>query len=93
MKQGPVTDERLPAVWDTMVNAGIIGKNSSSTNGTADMNLDLTQLPLVSTASGEKVRNTTDTLILRLIVSKLLMLIRNVLLCPAGAESFLVGRT
>jgi len=60
MKQGVVTDERLPAVWDTMVTAGI-DKNSSSTNGTADMNLDLTQLPLVSTESGEKVRNTTDT--------------------------------
>ena len=68
MSQGPVTDERLPAVWDTMVIAGIIGKNSSSTNGRADMNLDLTQLPLVSTESGEKVHNTTDTLTLRLIV-------------------------
>jgi len=60
MKQGPATDERLPAVWDTMVTADI-DKNSSSTNGTADMKLDLTQLPLVSTESGEKVCNTTDT--------------------------------
>ena len=60
MKQGPVTDERLPAVWDTMVTAGN-DTNSCSTIGTADMKLDLTQLPLVSTESGEKVRNTTDT--------------------------------
>jgi len=60
MKQGPVTDERLPAVWDTMVTAGI-DTNSSSTIATADMKLDLTQLPLVSTESGEKVRNTTET--------------------------------
>jgi hypothetical protein len=61
MKQGPATDERLPAVWDTMVTTGIIDKNSGSTNGTADMKLDLTQLPLVSTESGEKVCNTTGT--------------------------------
>lgn len=61
MKQGLVTDERLPAVWDTMVTTGIIDKNSSSTTVTADMKLDLTQLPLVSTESGEKVRNSTDT--------------------------------
>lgn len=61
MKQGLITDERLPAVWDTMVTIGIIDKNSNSTTGTADVKLDLTQLPLVSTESGEKVRNTTDT--------------------------------
>jgi hypothetical protein len=61
MKQGPVADERLSALWDTMVTTDIIDKNSSSTNGTADMKLDLTQLPLVSTESGEKVHNTTDT--------------------------------
>jgi hypothetical protein len=67
MKQGPVTDERLPAVWDTMVIAGIIGKNSSSTNGTADMNLDLTQLLLVFTESGEKLHNITDTLTLYIV--------------------------
>ena len=47
MKQGPVTDERLPAVWDTMVTAGS-DTNSCSTIGTADMKLDLMQLPLVS---------------------------------------------
>jgi hypothetical protein len=61
VKQGPVTDERLPAVWDTMVTSGIIDKNSNSTSGTADVKLDLTQLPLVSTESGEKVCNTIDT--------------------------------
>jgi hypothetical protein len=61
MKQGLITDERLPAVWDTMVTTGIIDKDSNSTTGTADVKLDLTQLPLVSTESGEKVRNTTDT--------------------------------
>jgi hypothetical protein len=44
-----------------MVTTGIIDKNSSSTNSPVDVKLDLTQLPLVSTESGEKVRNSTDT--------------------------------
>lgn len=48
-------------MWETMVTTGVINKNSSSTSDTGDMKLDLTQLPLVSTESGEKVHNTTDT--------------------------------
>ncbi|XP_021916659.1 LOW QUALITY PROTEIN: DNA polymerase alpha catalytic subunit [Zootermopsis nevadensis] len=56
VKVGPEADKRFSAVWDTMATAGVIGcSSSSSTNGTTDVKLDLTQLPLVSTESGEKV--------------------------------------
>jgi hypothetical protein len=56
MKVRPEAEERFPAVWDTMATACVTENNSStSTNSIADVKLDLTQLPLVSTDSGEKV--------------------------------------
>jgi hypothetical protein len=61
MKQRPVAEKGLPAVWDTMATAAAFGNNSSSTNSTADIKVDLTQLPLVTTESGEKVNNATET--------------------------------
>lgn len=61
MKQRPVAEERLPTVWDTMATAAVFGNNSSSTNSTRDIKVDLTQLPLVTTESGEKVNNATET--------------------------------
>lgn len=63
MNLKPEAEKIFPAVWETMANAGAIGiSNSSSTTGTADMKLDLTQLPLVCTESGEKVCIVTDTM-------------------------------
>lgn len=59
MKQRPAAEERLPAVWDTMATAAVFGNSSSSTNTTTDIKVDLTQLPLVTTESGEKVNNAT----------------------------------
>jgi hypothetical protein len=62
MKVRPELEKRFPAVWETMATAGVICNSSScSTNGTADVKLDLTQLPLVSAESGEKVCIVTDT--------------------------------
>jgi hypothetical protein len=61
LKPRPVAEERLPAVWDTMATAAVFDNNSSSTNSTTDIKVDLTQLPLVTTGSGEKVNNITET--------------------------------
>jgi hypothetical protein len=61
MKPQPVAEQKLPLVWDNMATAAVFGNNSSSTNGTTDIKVDLTQLPLVTTESGEKVNKATDT--------------------------------
>ncbi|XP_069676603.1 DNA polymerase alpha catalytic subunit-like [Periplaneta americana] len=43
-------EEQLPAVWEAMAGAGV-----NNTAATADVNVDLSQLPLITTESGEKV--------------------------------------
>lgn len=45
-------------MWDTMATAAAFGNNS---NSKTDIKVDLTQLPLVTTESGEKVNSATET--------------------------------